>query len=277
MTHSSRWDGAWRGLLRAAWVLALAAAGCVASSESTVECEPGARIDCACEGGLGRQTCQPTRWWGACECAAECEPGSRRACECPGRVTTCDDYSQWRPCDCPLVCEHGCARDGRCVPNNQRASCGGAGGACFSCADTHECVSGGCLPRGEEGLTLVVVSASVPERDPSGRGCPTWDCARDPLSRPDVYVSAVGIGRTITVPDSLTPSWEEVLATGLTASRLAEPIHFTLYDDDASFLDGDDPIASVDLQLRPEQVRPGVIRLDAPVGIDTATLYLRLR
>lgn len=134
------------------------------------------------------------------------------------------------------------------------------------------------------GLSLSVVSAEVPYLDPSHRGCYTWDCpgpwgGSSAHDRPDPYVRERSRGyRTVTLEDSLTPTWHEVVATGLTVEHLAQPFAFEIVDDDrAEALDTNDPIAAFELRIRPEQLASGRFELRAAVGDEMATLVLEVR
>lgn len=132
--------------------------------------------------------------------------------------------------------------------------------------------------------SLVVVGASLPAIDPSGRGCSTWDCnGATTTSNPDPYVvvsSSLDLDRTRTpeLSDTLEPRWDDELGDDLTADELARPIGFDVYDRDPALFQGDDdPIAHFTLTLTREQVRPGRIVLQTPVGSQTATLTVEIR
>lgn len=135
--------------------------------------------------------------------------------------------------------------------------------------------------------SLVIVSASLPATDPSGRGCSTWDCRAAPESDPDPFVRGtsaaqeVGSVGTRTLTNTLNPRWGTTVIDDEDPEVLTHPIVFDVYDsdrEDVTFLaNADDPIAHFELALTPEQVRPGPIVLTAPVGGQTATLTLEIR
>ncbi len=128
---------------------------------------------------------------------------------------------------------------------------------------------------------LVLIGASIPETDPSGRGCRTWDCLAGAGSAPDacVIVDSRSVDRyqltTRAVMDSLSPRWDQTIARQRTVEQLTQPFWFQMLDEDG--LGDNDSIAYFMLGLSPEQVRPGPITLTAMVGGETATLTLEIR
>lgn len=95
---------------------------------------------------------------------------------------------------------------------------------------------------------------------------------------PDPYVRERSRGyRTVSIPDTVAPEWNEVVAVGFTVDQLAQPFAFELVDDDGSEWSANDLIATFDVQLRPEQIVPGRIEFRAPVGGLEATLVVEVR
>ena len=126
--------------LAAAPVLLAAAillAGCEASS--TI-CEPGQEMECPCDHGIGKRSCNPDgSGWSACDCESACTPGQTRACECIGmgsHTQTClPDGKGWSTCDCDPcgVCE--------CDEDLQRFLCS----VDEDCGEGQYCEAGCCI------------------------------------------------------------------------------------------------------------------------------------
>lgn len=275
------------------------AAGCGADPPTTYldSCVPG---DSDVSEGAQR-VCRADGTWSAWT-SRGCVPGATERCrpyECytPDRYATraCRADGTWAGCSCyPAAppapdggdcdCQSGCcAGDRSCRVGNTAEACGGDNVACVACAAGELCVGRRCTaPRA--GLTLVVVSAVVPSVDPSLDVCSSWDCPGflghpSEADLPDPYVRERSRGyRTGTLTDTLSPNWNEPVATGLTAADLTRPFAFELVDDDRSDpLNAHDLVATFTVELRPEEVTPGRFEHRALVGGQPATLTLELR
>ena len=258
-------------------------------------CVPGDTRAC---GQDRQQLCRPDRGWAPCEFVGSgCTPGSFQHCladRCVDGVRGCAASGFWGPCSCRpsreppadggyCGCRTGCCdADGQCLPGNDVSACGATQQGCGRCAADQRCLAQRCSPDAP-GLSLVVVSATVTSIDPSHSGCSTWDCP-GPFGHPsaqddpDPYVRERSRGyRTISVPNTVAPEWNEVVAVGFTADQLAQPFVFEMVDADSSKLNANDLIATFNIQLRSEQVAPGRFEFRAPVGWQEATLVLELR
>ncbi len=227
-------------------------------------CFHGQTASCACDGGRGMRVCDSDGQWGGCDC------------------------SSVRPYLGACLCENGCCDIGACRVGNVDEACGGDRQACLRCGEGELCVGRACVAAPATGLTLRVVSASVPSFDPLKPGCSSWDCLDPTGSAPDVFVrERTGRFRTAVAWDLYTPVWDEAVATGLTPEQLAEPLVLDVVDDDSVdaelsaqlFIDPPLPseylIARFEIRLRPEQRVPG--RLVFTSGTSTASLvYLTL-
>lgn len=134
----------------------------------------------------------------------------------------------------------------------------------------------------EPRYSLVVVSASLSAVDPSGHGCSTWDCGSG--TDPDPYFTVespsddFSLARTPPLTDTLTPVWNHVVVTGLTASELAHPMWFRVFDrDDLLFKGNDDLMARFDVTLAPEQIAPGTVTVTTGAGERTYSLTIEIR
>jgi hypothetical protein len=126
-------------------------------------------------------------------------------------------------------------------------------------------------------FSLVVLAATLPALDPSGRGCPTWDCDSTPYSNPDPFVvSTFQAIRTVTVADTISPAWSEVVASGLTREQLERTFLVSVVDDDGgdSGFDEDDPIVSFAIAFPPETFGSGPVRFQASNG-SSLTMEIR--
>ncbi|MFO0603665.1 MAG: C2 domain-containing protein [Polyangiales bacterium] len=196
-----------------------------------------------------------------------------------------DGDVQWRPCCSPsgfspttaCACKLGCCGEAGCARGNAADACGPEGQACRRCGVGELCIGQRCVAA-PSGFTLVVVRTSVPLIDPSGRGCPTWDCGGGAASAPDLYVRETDrFYRTLTIADSASPEWNEVVAAGLTAAELARPFRFEVVDDDFGGLNESDVVGTFPVTLAPEQIAPGRFELTTRVGGRDATLTLEIR
>ncbi len=297
----------WRSPLRAAALLlrgALLAAlalptACLDGSASGGECTPGQHTDCGCSQAAGVRVCEQNGMWSACLCNAPpgCRLGESRVCTCErqwGRQS-CVGVGSWGACACPISlprgdggtdcpCADGCCGDGVCRVGSSPDACGPIGQVCASCAAGEVCLGQRCRPASPSGLSLVIVSASLPSYDPTKRGCSNWDCFTGTDSAPDAFVrSTDGRFRSATASNDYEPVWDEVVATGLTPEELAAPIELDLLDDDAwpastGLTDESDLIAHFRLQLRPEQIAPGRFELTAgQPGPTWVSLLIELR
>lgn len=235
---------------------ATAASSCVADPAEVDTCIGAALAACPCEGGLGTRACEDGRW-GACDCARATPPSARPVGAC--------------------LCGRGCCGVGACLLGVADEACGADGRACVRCGAGERCVGRACAAP-PAGLSLRVVSASVPTFNPAKSDCSDWDnCEFDPSgAAPDVFVRATdGRFRTVTAWNRYDPAWNEIVATGLTADQLAAPIGLDIFDDDhiaSEAWDGALPeqlLGHVEVRLRPEQRAPG--RLVFTVGDSEAT------
>lgn len=268
---------------------------CVAQPNTYAECVPGEIRNCARRWFF--QQCSADGHWGGCR-VEPCPPGSTRVLgrdqsECnysseqdgvaveictpehtwsdPICFTQTRDVERYTECNCDLTC---CNADGACMPGNSREACAPSGQPCARCGDGEECVAGRCVLPPSEGAQVLVLAASVPDVDPSGRGCPTWDCAgvaTNPLALPDLYVRERSRRlRSITVANTLTARWDEVVGVDLVATT--EPLVFEVVDDDLREFSEDDVIASFTVPAS-----RGMFHLTAEVGQRPATLDVEIR
>ena len=176
MRHDTHALGALSAVLAA--LLATVVAGC----DSPRDCEPGATMSCACDGGTGVSTCTAEGRVGACVCDGEMDGGPRDAgrdamtIDAPiDEDSGTDAGDDSGPADSgsdsgPSICDPECEMDQICCAStciypfvDQNAdgrtdpsfdNCGGCGVACDSdranaCADragTPGCVCGGADP-----------------------------------------------------------------------------------------------------------------------------------
>lgn len=260
MTYSvvARGAGRWVGL---ALLVAGAPVACMSGDPEV--CLRGQQVACACDGGRGLRVCDGSARWGECSCANVAPP-------------------QVGPC----LCAAGCCGVGACLFGNAAEACGGDGQRCLPCAAGDLCVGRVCVAAPATGLTLRVVSASVPSFDPSKRGCSNWDCGLDRTgAAPDVFVrQRGGHFRTVVAWDLYAPVWDEDVATGLTPEQLAEPIALDVLDADpndplfADQLPPENLVARFEIHLPPEQRAPGRIVVTSGASASSlVTLTLELR
>lgn len=234
--------GSW---VRFALLTAALPFGCMVSDRDV--CFRGQSVSCACDGGRGVRTCDTDGEWGECGC------------------------SSVRRYDGACICTNGCCDVGACQVGNADEACGGDRQPCLRCGEGELCVGRRCVTAPATGLTLRVVSASVPSFDPLKPGCSTWDCNLDPTGvAPDVFVrERTGRFRTAVAWNLYAPIWDEAVASGLTDEHLAEPLVLDVVDDDSTdavlstaLFESPPPpseylIARFEIHLRPEQRVPG--------------------
>ncbi|MFO0603666.1 MAG: C2 domain-containing protein [Polyangiales bacterium] len=254
------------------------------------DCTPGEHATCACDGSQGVRVCQPSAAWSDCLCLSQCANGEARICTCDRAwgQQFCD-RGRWAECACPLwlphesdggacPCRVGCCGDGVCRNGNAPDACGPSGQVCARCQAGELCVGQRCSPAPTEGLSLVVVGASLPSYDPTKRGCSTWDCGSGPGTAPDPFVRDARLPfRTVSLPNAYSPEWNEVVATGLTPAQLSEPFVLEVIDDDSPELGADDLIARFEVRLLPAQLVPGRLVFTSATGQSRVSLTLELR
>ncbi len=270
------------------------AAACTLEPTEMLRCESVDTQGCNAGRGPGIRTCTADRTWSACVGPESCVRDTTRPCACDGGtgLQTCHspspyDRGTWGECDCftrptrvdasDCACESGCCQGRACASGNHAESCAPEGQACRACGEEQACVRRRCVPAPAGTFSLVVLTATLPALDPSGRGCPTWDCDSTPYSNPDPFVvSTFQAIRTVTVADTISPAWSEVVASGLTREQLEHTFLVSVVDDDGgdSGFDEDDPIVSFAVAFPPETFGAGPVRFQASNG-SSLTMEIR--
>jgi hypothetical protein len=239
----------------------------------------------SCTNGVCKEPCRPENCPGCCSgdtCVAgttkdACGEGGRACRGCTGTFVcskaTCIDAS------CKATCTNGCCSPSGCQPGTARAACGAGGEACVDCGAGRGCSSGACVLDRSSLWDVFVVSADGPDK---GRTSDYWDLFS---GLPDPYLQAFASegatstsGKTLSVPDSLRPSWGVDVLTRVKANTLLTNLAFEIWDQDT--LDPDDYIGGcavpVTASMFDGALRSAVCGPGATRGV-AVTVWYRLR
>jgi hypothetical protein len=191
--------------------------GCLADDGS---CVPGTSAS-AC--GVGGGSCR------ACSGDEACDQGTCVVLGCG--PDTCD----------------GCCSGDTCLAGNSAAACGGEGAACVDCGDGFGCEGGACQVALDSRWDVTIVSGTVSETNAANE---TWDPTG---GLPDLHVDVfIGLGdqaRKVTSgtkDNTLSPVWNEIVLTDVTARVLLDRLLFRPIDSD---FDTDDVVGECQVSL----------------------------
>jgi hypothetical protein len=173
--------------------------------------------------------CLPGTSQDACGSGGDvCEPcGATEICQAATCVPTEDP-----PTGCgPATCD-GCCDGDTCLSGTSDAACGDGGETCMDCGPRGVCESGvgaECAIDPASRWDIRAISGTIPQNKPGGA---TWDAAG---GLPDAFArSRLGDdqqGSTSTKNDTLSPAWNQVLASDVRAGDIPALI-VDVFDDD---------------------------------------------
>jgi len=179
----------------------------------------------------------------------------------------------------PSTCD-GCCDGDTCLGGDSTGACGTGGEACEVCGAGLECQARACEVLANSRWDLTVVSATINELNLDGED---WDSGlEDPP--PDVHVDVwVGEGEaeqeatTDTVHNSLTPTFDEVVLTEVTASDLLDRLEMRPMDTDEG--NDDDIIGRCSAEVDTSSFSGAELTLDCPRDLehDQAGFAIRYR
>ncbi len=239
---------------------------CGASGSGCAECPEGASCsDGACILGCGSDNCD-----GCCNAAGECVTttsdtecgaGGGACADCTAAGGTCGGEACVST-SCAESCA-GCCENEFCVDPPTAAQCGMGGAACTTCVGSQTCTAGVCETPASANWNVVMLSADIAPTKPNGSG---WDFF---TSLPEVFVRAATpdgmgdyvVGQSATIPETLTPIWNETILAGVTTEALQTVLAFYMLDEDDSF---DDDICYVELTVDPMAMSGQIIETICP-------------
>jgi hypothetical protein len=175
-------------------------ATCTTGCTSGGICRPGTAHD-AC--GTGGDVCDP------CGATETCEAG------------TCVPVDEPDPTGCNAATCDGCCDGDTCLSGTSDAACGDGGDACVDCGPRGICETGGdaqCAIDPVSRWDIRAISGSLPQNKTNGS---TWDVGG---GLPDGFAKArLGdsqLGSTPTKNDTLTPGWDDILASDVRAGDI---------------------------------------------------------
>ncbi len=228
-------------------------AGCCDGTSSvtgadTTACGAGGAMCAACEVG-----------W-ACE-AGMCVPPCAERCDgcCAGE--TCLDGATDESCGfggaacvscgaanvcssgvcsdrtCSDTCD-GCCDGDLCLSGGLSGACGASGSACVDCGDGFDCPSGACQVDPASRWNLRIVRATFSAIDPSGGAWDAGGGAPDPYAKVQVESGGSTLEESTERLDNTTsPTWDEVVLTGIRADDLMREVIIDIRDHDPITLD----------------------------------------
>ncbi len=185
---------------------------CTSGCSSGDDCRPGTTHD-AC--GTGGEVCD------ACGATETCQAG------------TCVPMEE-NPTGCSAATCDGCCDGDTCLSGTSDAACGDGGETCFDCGPRGICEAGGdaqCVIDPVSRWDIRAISGTLPQNKPGGA---TWDVGG---GLPDGFArSRLGDdqqGATSTKSDTLTPGWNQLLASDVRAGDIPGLV-VDVFDDDVA-------------------------------------------
>lgn len=167
----------------------------------------------------------------------------------------------------------GCCSAGVCLGGNSASACGSGGGVCGTCSSPYVCLGGASCGVDPESVWLVQPSeASIASTD-NGEAWDSFDG-----SAPDVVVTVTCppssnpmVGKT-NAAESYTPAWSSGGCTAKAKDLLAEPVTFTLDDNDPVGVDS--VTGQLSLQVTAANLANGKASYGASAGMTGITFEL---
>jgi len=186
-------------------------------------------------------TCGPDNCAGCCDANGACSTAdANSACGAGGAAcTACTgskvcDKGQCIDAACKASCTSGCCSAAGCQTGSAAGACGSGGNACAVCGGGQTCAGGACTLNGGALFDFVAVGARVPALNQSGGAWDAFSGLPDPLLK---ATSGAAAGTTTYRADTLTPVWNTIVLSGLTASALKADLVIELSDSDTAFDD----------------------------------------
>ena len=202
-----------------------------------------------CTDGSCKEPCGPTNCDGCCNgdvCTSRQETKL-----CGGGVEGCEDCTkrgasyicsgkQCIDASCQVTCTNGCCTNAGCQDGKTAAACGTGGEGCVRCGTGRTCnaTTRSCALDPNGTWNFVVNVAFIPA---ANKGGGAWDPFSGP---PDPYLKAFSsqgasthTGQTLTLTDTLSPTWAVAVLTNVKASELMNNLSFELWDSDLDFDD----------------------------------------
>lgn len=227
-------------------------AGCCADSNTCVAgtdqsaCGSGGIVcdscsqNATCTRGRCVSPCGPNTCAGCCDKTGACVGGNKldacgsggMSCAACGSTQSCSS-GKCVNTSCMSSCS-GCCDSSGCEGGGADSACGSGGAACTVCGTNQTCASGACIVAPNSQWDIVAVSAQLSATDANGN---SWD----PFGGlPDgyMYVEAGGnaepmvTGQSKTICDTLSPSWNQTILSGVTARTLFDHFQISVYDQD---------------------------------------------
>jgi hypothetical protein len=200
-----------------------------------------------CEAGFCVAPCGPDNCAGCCDAVGNCVAGDSdldcgwggSACVACGTTEACSS-GVCIDASCQATCA-GCCSGQACLGGGAADACGELGEACVDCGPGRLCQNAVCEVDPTSRWDVVLVTGDVPIANPS-------NAAWDPFGGlPDPYVAweAGGVLEPLSAADStvkantITPSWNEIVLSDVSARAIQEHFCFQVWDDDGI---GDDEI-----------------------------------
>lgn len=260
------------------------AVGDCVTGDSGMACGAGGQVCAGCRDG---QTCQggrcvfgcgPDNCAGCCDSTGACVAGDADVTCGRGGAACSDCQTAGQVCGggacvsmgCSQSCA-GCCDGDQCRPGNEVTACGVNGGACGQCLGAQQCTAGACVASSGATWALDIVSADIAGSKLDGSG---WDSFG---GLPDVFVLGYAQdprdqefywGETRLIEETLSPSWDETIATGIPEEAVQAGLFFEIWDFDA-FVDDDICIFDVpgDAMAMSGQVIETVCPYDEPTKL----------
>lgn len=199
------------------------------------------------DGGAGADSATPPAPCGPENCAGCCEADD--ACRTTASDTACGRAGNaCAPCagakicergrcidsTCKASCASGCCSETGCQGGSTTDACGTGGNACSACGPGQTCAAGVCSVDAGALFDFVAVGATIPALNQSGGSWDAFSGLPDPLLK---ATSGAAAGETTYAPDTLSPQWNKVVLSGLSASALQANLKIELFDSDTAFDD----------------------------------------
>ncbi len=194
--------------------------------------------DATCDAGICNLSCADS-CDGCCdgETCVELDTLSDQSCGTGGAV--CETCGSGFECidgeclstACIATCD-GCCDGSECLGGGSEDACGSDGMSCQQCGLHTVCEASGCVPDPMALWDIVIHDGVIALTDVDGYA---WDSFNG-LPDPYVTVEVVGMyGETDYVDDTVFPTWEQTVLTGVTTVQLQGDVQFSVVDSDIGF------------------------------------------
>ena len=201
--------------------------------EGTCKPNPAPCDSTTCSGGCctSSNLCLPFSAQNETQCGTEGGP-----CSVCGSSATCQQGTCVEDQPCFSFCKQGCCtNEGVCVgyTDQDKTGCGDGGDLCAACEASKNCLTGACV--NDPVWDVWAISAVIEESKPDGSGWDSWPAN----ALPDPYLSLC-LGNVSlcwshdsnSIGDTVTPFWNQKVASWTETELLAQGLTLWVMDDD---------------------------------------------